>query len=210
MQVAALTSILEKHLPARAVPYCLQLWKETPFQLILRKTRLTKLGDFTCKPGRSPRITINDDSHPFQFLLTYVHEVAHLRVYQVSGFNVAPHGRQWKDAFRNLCAPLFELNVFPDSVLETLRQHLQNPSASSMRDAHLSGHLQEYDDRLKGSVRLLDLPEGSQFLYHGRWYEKGRLRRTRIICKELSSRRKYLISAHALIGPSLSQVQGSG
>lgn len=200
MQVAALTSILEKHIPSQAVPYCLQLWEETPFQLVLRKNRATKLGDFTCKPGCPPRITINDDSHHFQFLLTFVHEVAHLRVYQVSGFKVPPHGRQWKETFRNLCGPLFELKVFPESMLETLRQHLQNPSASSMNDANLSGHLQEYDERLKGRVRLADLPEGSQFRYHGKWFEKGHLRRTRILCRELSSRRKYAISAHVLIG----------
>jgi len=196
----ALAQLLELHVPPAAVPYCLQLWQENPFRLVLRNPRATKLGDFSCLPGRSPRITINNDSHPYSFLLTYLHEVAHLQVHKRVGFASDPHGKEWKETFRNLCLPLFDLRVFPDDLTEALRDHLVNPTASSFSDARLSQALQAYDDRLHNALRLADLPEGSQFQLHGRWFQKGKLKRTRVICRELSSRRTYLITAHALIG----------
>lgn len=197
MQAAVLNSILEKHIPSGAVTYCTQLWRDTPFQLILRKSRTTKLGDFSCKPGGIPRITLNEDSHPFQFLLTYLHEVAHLRVHQTSGFGVPPHGQQWKETFRELCEPVFDMNVFPADILEALRQHLINPPATCFAHANLSRLL---SGNAGSNLLLIDIPEGSEFQLHGRWYKKGKLRRTRILCKELNSRRNYLISANAPVG----------
>jgi hypothetical protein len=73
-------AILQKHLPASALNYCLELWYFYKFDFKLRKSRLTKIGDFTFRTGKTPRITVNQDLHPFLFLTTYIHEVAHLEV----------------------------------------------------------------------------------------------------------------------------------
>ena len=199
MQAASLKALLETHLPTAAVDYCHQLWIDAPFHLVLRKSRTTKLGDFSCRPGRQPRITINADSSPYVFLLTYLHEVAHLHVHGRLGFSVSPHGEEWKQAFRDLCAPLFQLNIFPPLLAEAVRSHLQNPPASSFSDAALIRQLNALDHRTVNGLLLIDIPEGSEFQLHGRWYKKGKHRRTRILCKELTSRRNYLISAHAPI-----------
>ncbi len=196
MQATALKTLLETHVAPAAVAYCFQLWLDSPFQLVLRKSRTTKFGDFSCRPGRQPRITINADSSPYVFLLTYLHEVAHLHVHRRFGFSVSPHGEEWKQTYRNLCAPLLQLNIFPAPLAVAVRNHLQNPPASSFTDAGLSRLIHEPD---KGLL-LIDLPEGSEFQLHGRWYKKGKLRRTRIVCKELNSSRTYLISAHAPLG----------
>lgn len=200
MQLAQLSSLLEKHVPPDSLEYCLRLWQEYPFQFTLRQSRVTKLGDFSCRPGQSPRITVNGDSHPYIFLLTYVHEVAHLRVHCRLGWKAAPHGREWKDAFRTLCEPLFALAVFPEDVADALRLHLRNPKASSLTDGHLTRVLHQYDEEKRDALRLADLPEGSQFQIRGRWFAKGKLRRTRVLCKEIASRRNYLIAADALVG----------
>ncbi len=200
MQLAQLSSLLEKQVPPGSLKYCLQLWQENPFQFTLRHSRVTKLGDFSCRPGQSPRITVNADSHPYVFLLTYVHEVAHLRVHSRLGWKAAPHGREWKDAFRALCEPLFTLAVFPEDVAHALRLHLRNPKASSLTDTHLTRVLHQYDEEKRNALRLADLPEGSQFQIRGRWFAKGKLRRTRVLCKEIASRRNYLIAADALVG----------
>src|SRR5882672_12227408 len=105
--------LLEKHLPPSAVPYCFQLWVDRPFEFRLRKKRLSKVGDFTCHQGKSPRITINQDSPPYLFLITYVHEVAHLVVHQECGWKVNAHGREWKEIFRQLMEPLMKVDLFP-------------------------------------------------------------------------------------------------
>ncbi len=200
MHSQSLNSVLEKHVPEGAVDYCLQLWQNNPFHFILRKSRVSKLGDFSCRPGREPRITVNADSHPYVFLITYVHEVAHLRVHRERGWKAAPHGKEWKLAFQQLFEPLLNAGIFPDDVEQALRKHMQNPKASSFADATLTRVLRQYDELSVSRIVLSDLPEGSTFHIRGRWFEKGKLRRTRVLCRELSSRRYYLIAADTLIG----------
>lgn len=199
MDLDRLTGLLAPHLPSTALPYCLQLWQEHPFHFVLRRSRVTKLGDFTCKPGRAPRITVNADSHPFLFLITYVHEVAHLRVHQRHGWSVGPHGQEWKSAFRAVCDPLIQLKVFPPDVEAVLLTHLQNPKASSLTDARLTRVLRRYDAHLEEAVLLSELPEGTEFRIRNRRFSKGMVKRTRVVCRDLVTRRQYLISADAMV-----------
>ena len=192
--------LLEKHVPQPAVAYCFSLWQEKPFQLRLRKSRVSKVGDFSCRPGKEPTITVNADSHPNLFLITYVHEVAHFRVHTEFGRRTAPHGKEWKNTFRQLCQPLLDGNVFPPDVNHQLTLHLHNPKASSFSDTHLNRMLRKHDDRLSTATLLGDIPEGSEFQIRGRWFIKGKMKRTRIVCRELKTRRNYLIAMDAIIG----------
>ena len=192
-------TLLEKHIPAVALPYCYQLWVDRPFDFKLRKKRLSKIGDFTCHQGKSPRITINHDSHPYLFLLTYIHEVAHLVVHQECGWKVEAHGREWKETFKQLMAPLMKEDVFPSPLLTALKKHMIAPKASSFSDSELTHVLRQYDNPLKSTVLLSEIPEGSTFSFHGKWFTKGTLKRTRVMCRELKTKRNYLVPADAEI-----------
>ena len=200
MDQSTVLPLLQKHIPAPAVSYCLALWQEHPFQLTLRSKRVSKVGDFTCRHDKNPRITVNADSHPFLFLITYVHEVAHLRTHRENGWKVAPHGKEWKTAFRHLCTPLLQMDVFPHELNQALERHLLHPKASSFSDTHLNKTLRRFDPRLNGSTTLAEIPEGSQFEIRGRWFTRGKQKRTRIVCRDLHSRRNYLISSSVIIG----------
>lgn len=200
MKAAPIPEILQKHLPSASFQYCHQLWKETPFQFKTTKKRNSKSGDFTCRQGHTPRITINGDLHPLEFLITYVHEVAHLRVHQVYGFKAEAHGAEWKLTFQKLFQPLLTETIFPDAVLSVLQRHMSNPKASTYSDSELTSVLRKQDPR-KADVKLVgELPEGSVFDLNGRWFKKGKLQRTRVICQELNSRRRYLVPADAPVG----------
>jgi len=193
-------TILQAHIPEPAIPYCLDLWKGSPFELKLSKSRQTKVGDFTSRGTKShPRITLNHDLNPFQFLLTYVHEVAHLHVYLRYGNRVDPHGEQWRTTFTELMIPLLWENVFPEEILHELRRHMINPMASSFSDARLTQVMRRFDKNASQFVVLLALPEGSIFKFQGRYFMKGKLRRTRILCREMKSKRDYLVPADALV-----------
>lgn len=191
-------SILQKHLPQPAIAYCLQLWKEKPFTLKITKSRLTKIGDFTSKKNTArPQITLNGDLNIYSFLVTYIHEVAHLFVFLNFSRNTEPHGEHWKYAFRRLMKPMLTPDVFPDEILIPLMDHMENPKASSFGDVVLTKALRSFDDDAKEIIILSDLPEGSIFKLHDRYFEKGKLRRTRVLCKELNSKRQYLVPAEA-------------
>lgn len=200
MKANQILSTLQVHVPAASVEYCFQLWKESPFELKITRTRNTKVGDFTSKGSRShPRITLNNDLNPFLFLQTYIHEVAHLRVYLKLGNRVDPHGEEWKSTFTDLMIPLMWESVFPEQVLHELRRHMINPKASSYADPKLIEAFRKFDKNASQFVTLAQLPEGSIFLFQKRYFKKGKLRRTRIICVELKSKRSYLVPSDALV-----------
>jgi SprT protein len=195
-----ITELLRPYLPAAALDYCIHLWQQNPFQFHLSKKRVSKSGDFTCRHGQEPRITVNRDLTPLEFLITYVHEVAHLHVHQTHGFKAEAHGTEWKRKFQELMAPILHDYIFPEPILSCLHQHLQNPKASTYSDAELTRLLHRVDPRTAKMVYLADLPEGSVFDLNGRWFKKGKLKRTRILCAEVKSKRMFLVPADVPVG----------
>jgi SprT protein len=192
--------MLQGHLPGPACTYCFSLWQTTPFELKLTRSRQTKVGDFTSRKNiAQPRITINSDLNPFLFLLTYIHEVAHLHVYLRFGHRVDPHGDQWKNLFKQLMEPLLQKDVFPEEILHHLCPHMANPKASSFADADLTRVLRSFDKNADQYTSLSDIPEGSIFHFQGRYFKKGKMKRTRVLCSEVKTRRKYLVPAEVLV-----------
>jgi SprT protein len=193
-------AILQHHIPEKAVNYCFTLWNEQPFVLKVTKSRQTKVGDFTSRShALHPRITLNHDLNPFTFLITYIHEVAHLHVFVRYGNRVDPHGVEWKTEFQRLMAPVLTEAVFPPDVYSVLSAHMRNPKASSFADSELTRLLRNFDKGSHNNIFLSDLPEGSMFHLNGRYFTKGKLRRTRVLCKETKSKRHYLVPADALV-----------
>lgn len=193
------SALLRAHVPSSAISYCVELWKRSPFEFRLRKSRVTKIGDFTFRRGCAPRITINQDLHPFLFLITYIHEVAHLQVHQLLRDEEA-HGAGWKSNFRQSMLPLLNEEIFPSDLLAELKRHMTDPMATTFSDPQLSRILRAYDQISSAKPLLSDIPEGSIFEIRGRWFKKGIKRRTRVLCHELKTRRKYLVPIDAPIG----------
>ena len=197
-----LLRLFQNHLPENAIPYCAQLWEENPFHFFVKPPRNTKLGDFRYQKGRSIQtITLNSDLNRYQFLLTYVHEVAHLRAFDRYGTTHAPHGSEWKALFKLLLDPLLTESIFPRDLLVPLKLHMKNPSASSARDLFLMKEMSKYDTKLpeEASFFLADLAPQSKFELAGRKFKKGETRRTRILCEELTTGKKFLVSRLAKV-----------
>ncbi|WP_425637182.1 SprT-like domain-containing protein [Algoriphagus yeomjeoni] len=200
-----LRQILSKRIPSFAVDYAVDLWEKEQFSFQTTASRKTKLGDFRFRSDRTIQtITINADLNPYQFLLTYIHEVAHLHAYVRYGRTIAPHGMEWKSTFQRLMFPILSTEIFPIDLLIPLRKHMSNPKASSSRDLFLMKEMSKYDEKSIHSdvIFLSDLKPGSRFLLSGREFEKGETRRTRVLCEEINSGRKYLIAQMAKVKPS--------
>jgi hypothetical protein len=199
-----LAEILSKHLPDEAVNYCLSVWQQKPFHFKITASRKSKLGDFRYRRDQDIQtITINGDLNPYQFLLTYIHEVAHLHAFVKFGMKINPHGIEWKTTFQELMAPLFNLQAFPIDLVVPLRNHLKNPKASSSSDLFLVKEMSKYDQRLENQqdTFLSDLIPGKRFLLSGREFEKGETRRTRVVCLEIKTGRKFLVAQLAKVIP---------
>ena len=95
--------------------------------------------------------------------------------------------------------PLLEVNIFPRDVLIPLKRHMMNPKASSGADFFLMVELHKFDQSEKeDDVQYLQqIKKGTHFEIRGRLFEKLETRRTRVLCLEITSGKKYLISSHA-------------
>jgi SprT protein len=195
-----LYGILVSHVPENAVHYCLDLWTSIPFHFKVARKRNTKLGDYRHdRRNASHTITINHDLNSYSFLITYIHEVAHLLTTERSRRKVSPHGTEWRANFKELMEPVLTDLIFPTDVLGPLQKHMKNPKASTYADPKLVSALRKYDRHGDDLIPLSALEEGDIFEFNQRVYKKLNLRRTRVMCQESASSRKYLISKMALV-----------
>jgi hypothetical protein len=190
---------MSRHVPAAAQTYCVELWLKYPFNLKVKPRRVSKLGDYRYHKGqKSHLITVNASLNPYAFLITYLHEVAHLLAFQDHGFGISPHGREWKKSFQHLMEPLLNRQVFPEDVLKPLSSYMRNPKAASGSDQRLSLALQQYD-RQDGSIALAEVKPEQQFRFRHMLLVKESVRRTRALCRDMGSGRRYLISEIARV-----------
>ena len=188
-------NILAKYLPENSVDQIINLFEENPCYLKIVNNRSTKHGDFRKMPDGAYQITINYGLNPYRFLLTLVHEIAHLIVQKKYG-RVKPHGLEWKRTFQHLMLPFFNPEIYPKELMGILANYMKNPKASSDADVHLSLALKKYDPK-NNLDYVFELPLHSKFLHNNRIFIKGNKRRTRIECKELGTDKKYLFHQNA-------------
>jgi len=189
------SEILRKYLPEGAVPLLAEWIVKYDFKLKITRERSTRLGDYTSpQNGTNHTITINHNLNRFAFLITLVHEVAHLVTYNDHRNRVNPHGAEWKQNFRVLMQPFLTTDIFPLEVFAALRKYLANPAAASCTDLQLLRTLKLHDED-NGSIFLEHLPHNAVFLYNGsRIFQKGERIRKRYKCKEISTGAIYLFN----------------
>ncbi|MCU0360283.1 MAG: SprT-like domain-containing protein [Bacteroidia bacterium] len=187
--------ILAKYIPEPSVPTIAQWIIEYDFKLKIKKERSTRLGDYTSpRAGMNHLITINHNLNKYSFLITLVHEIAHLVTYNQHKNRVNPHGLEWKKNFQQLMQPFLSTDIFPLEVFAALRAYIQNPAASSCSDHALLKTLKLHDEA-NDTVLLEYLPINTVFLYNGsRLFKKGEQIRKRFKCIEVKTGRVYLFN----------------
>lgn len=191
--------IFENHVPENTIHYCFDLWDCHRFNFIITNKRNSKLGDYRYKKANnSHTITINNNLNKYSFLITYLHEVAHLITFKKEGFKALPHGSEWKNSFKELLSPVVNELVFPQDLIKHIYRYIQNPKASSCSDHNLATALAKYDEN-DALVHLSEVAIGNIFIFNRKMYEMENVKRTRYVCKEVSSGRKYLISKIAKV-----------
>lgn len=188
-------SILHKYIPEKAVPTISEWIFKFDFKLRIKKSRSSKYGDY--RPpvkGENHLITINHDMNKYAFLITLVHEIAHLSNYNKNKNSVKPHGEEWKLHYKLLMQQFLIPDIFPADIIIALRKYISNPAASSCSDTSLLRVLKNYDVR-QNTVLLEELPFNAMFQYNqNRNFIKGEQIRKRFKCKEVQTNRMYLFN----------------
>lgn len=165
--------------------------------LTITKKRKSVLGDYRHPVmGKNHRITVNGDLNKYEFLLTLLHELAHLLTFEQYRNRVEAHGAEWKTCYSNLLIQFVEKDIFPIDIKVALQRSIMNPAATANGETDLLLVLRKYNTRQNGLIPVADIPAGRLFqTENGRVFMKGVLRRKRFECVEVKSGLRYSFSA---------------
>lgn len=187
---------LEPYLPPGSFEEVLHYIYTYKVQLTVARKRRSLLGDYRhAHAGKGHRISVNSDLNSYAFLITLLHEIAHLITFEKYGRKAQPHGPEWKAFFGGILREFTGKKIFPKDIEQILLRSLHNPAASSCADEKLLRALKKYDPKKENSFFVEDLlPREKFYTADGRIFEKGEKIRKRYKCLEPATGKWYLFS----------------
>ncbi len=187
---------LQSYLPQGSFEEVLHYLQHYKVHLTITKKRDSILGDYRhAMNDKAHRISVNGNLNKYAFLITLLHELAHLFTYEKHGHRVMAHGQEWKNEFGKILAKFLLQKSFPPDIEKALLRTLQNPAASSCGDEKLLRVLHQYDEKKEGVNLVEQLTEGALFsIKGGRIFKKGEKIRKRFKCIEVKTGKYYLFS----------------
>jgi hypothetical protein len=187
---------LQTYLPAHTYEAVLHYLHHYQVHLTVAKERKSILGDYRHRThGKTHRISVNGNLNPYSFLITLLHELAHLLTFEKFENRVQSHGKEWKQVFGQLLHQFIQQQIFPADIKNALSQSLQNPAASSCADDVVLRVLKAYDKKKDNFVFVENVPQGQLFKTHdGKIFKKGEKIRKRFKCIEVATKKLYLFS----------------
>ncbi|WP_281613323.1 SprT-like domain-containing protein [Flammeovirga sp. SubArs3] len=205
MSHAELADSLSKYTPRQAAMIFADWVLHYHIYVKIKKDRKSINGDYRPpQRGHGHRISINASLNPYQFAITFAHEVAHLVVWNQFQNRVAPHGKEWKAQFGKLLGVLLKANTFPEDLIEAITLHQKKPLASSTNDPVLRKALSKYDmDQIDdGTVFLEDLLDGDTFsLENNGIFIRNKKLRKHYLCTEKITGKQFRINSLARVTP---------
>lgn len=190
--------LLQRFIPKGAFEHVAPYFQSHTIHLTLTHERKSILGDYRHPVKDQPyhRISINVNLNPYSFLITLLHEIAHLETWVHFKNKVSPHGKEWKTQFRHIMIPFLGKGFFPKNVERALLSYLHNPAASTCTDPDLFKALYRYDEQKPGYKLIDDMEPGHWFeTEDGRVFEILEHNRTRSRCRDLATGQVYFFSS---------------
>ncbi|RYF99176.1 MAG: hypothetical protein EOO02_17425 [Chitinophagaceae bacterium] len=187
---------LRKYIPDNAAQRAMDYLVHYKVHLTITRERKTVLGDYRQPTSdKNHRISVNGNLNKFAFLITLIHELAHLVAFIRFGNRIQAHGREWKNVYGEMLMDFLKTEVFPDDIKKALTASLHDLPASSCADEPLMRVLREYDPKKEGQMFVEQVTEGKLFdAGEGRIFRKGKKLRKRYQCLEVKTGKLYLFS----------------
>jgi SprT protein len=187
---------LQDYLPPGTYEAVLSYLRQYKVHLTVARERKSILGDYRHRTHRdNHRISINGNLNSYYFLITLLHELAHLLTFEEFGNKVLAHGREWKAIYAKMLAQFLQHKIFPADIESELLQSLQNPAASTCAEDGLLRVLRKYDAEESDRSLVEEIAFNGLFrLNDGRVFKKGEKLRKRYKCIEVRTGKVYLFS----------------
>jgi len=192
---APITS-LQHFLPPNTFPAVMEYLHLYKVHLTVARERKSILGDYRHRTQHhTHRISVNGNLNRYAFLITLLHELAHLLTFEKWSNRVQSHGQEWKQTFGQLLSQFIQHKIFPPDIESALLKSISNPAASSCADMVLLKTLRRYDEKKTTATLVEELPLNTLFKTHdGKVFQKGPMARKRFKCVEVATGKLYLFS----------------
>lgn len=202
-KIEVLRDTLARYLPQAAVVPISDYIVRWGIRMVVSRERFSKLGDYRppCVSRNYHSISVNGNLNAYLFLWVMLHEMAHLETYVKYKQTVLPHGHEWQDEYRTLIGQYAA--CFPVETAELVARYIGRLPLSSKLGRSIEEAFRRADGDVVG-VPLDELTANSRFQICGRQgqvFETVEKRRTRWLCREVSSGAKFLVSGHAIVEP---------
>lgn len=202
MQKTDIVSRFSLFVPHTFAEYCASLLVEHSVLLRITSNRKTKSGDHR-PPQRGHaqhRVSVNGDLGPYSFLLVYIHEMAHVITWKQYGFNIKPHGKEWRQNFKLLAQPILMSQEIPPPLNIALQRFFVKTPATFLADPNLTSVLERIENPENHTLLLQELKPGTQFLLeNGKAFRVVKKLRTWFLCTETATGRNYRVSGSARV-----------
>jgi SprT protein len=189
-------NLLTNYLPEGTYEPVLDYLRRFKVHLTIAKERKTVLGDYRHRTHQdNHRISVNGNLNKYSFLITLLHEIAHLLTFEQHGNKVMAHGPEWKMLYGRLLHQFLEHNIFPPDIKAELLLSLKNPAASTCAEDGLLRVLKRYDSKESHNRLIEELMTNALFrIDDGRVFQKKEKLRKRFKCVEVKTGKVYLFS----------------
>lgn len=187
---------LQDYLPEGTYTQVLAYLRQYKVHLTIAKERKSILGDYRHSTNYSNhRISVNGNLNTWSFLITLLHELAHLLTFEQFGNKVPAHGKEWKNVYAKILSQFIQQKIFPAAIEQELMNSLQNPAASTCAEDGLLRELRKYDSKESKLQLVEEISMNALFrTSDGRVFKKVEKLRKRFKCVEVETGKVYLFS----------------
>lgn len=172
-------------------------------KLKVTKERDSKYGDYLPSiNGKPQRITVNGNLDKFSFLITLLHELAHLKAYENFGRKIKAHGKEWKLEFIKIIDDALNNNLFPVEIAKIIKlQYVIKKDLTYESRIIIDDSINTFLN-ISTPIRLEDFPINSLVsLINGMRIKVVEIKRTRYLCKCLNNNKMYYIQKKIEVVP---------
>lgn len=188
---------LAAYLPQDSFNDVVQYIHHYKVHLTVTRKRKSVLGDYRhAVMGKNHRISVNGNLNKYEFLITLLHELAHLLTFEQFGNRVEAHGKEWKTLYGQVLHTFLMKKIFPEDIETALYKTIHNPAATANGETELLKILRNYNTTIKPGFTTVEELSAGQFFEteKGRLFKKGLKRRRRYECLEIATGRLYSFS----------------
>jgi SprT protein len=186
--------ILSPFLPEGAFDLVGKWLQVKDLQIKISSRKGHRLGSYQRDPAGNQKILINRNQDCYSFLITLVHEIAHMQVRMGTRKKIQPHGTEWKLTFGRLLSETAQLPSLPSDVRGMMLEMANAPMSRQYARVGSGKVLLRYNSKPEFGHLLADLSEGERFATpDGKIYTRGIKLRTRYKCRREGTSAWYLV-----------------